>query len=82
MIIERMFKGHMLVRTVSNVMASYEEILIISFLLVVTVSIKVPSITLLKSLKKSKLLHERRNLLSQNNISTESKRESLLYMSL
>ena len=82
MIIERMFKGHMLIRKVSNVMASYDEILIISFLLVVTVSITVPSITLLKSLKKSKPLDERQKLVRQKNISTESKRESLSYKSL
>ena len=60
MIIERMFKGHMLVRTVSNVMASYDEILIISFLLVVNFNITDHSITLLKILKKSKPLDERR----------------------
>ena len=82
MIIERMLKGNMLVRTVSNVIASYDEILIISFLLVVTVSITVPSITLLKSLKKSKPLDERQKLVRQKNISTESKRESLSYKSL
>ena len=82
MIIERVFKGHMPIRTVSNVMASYDEILIISFLLVVKVSITVPSITLLKSLKKSKPLDERRKLVSQKNISTKSKRESLSYKSL
>ena len=82
MIIERMFKGHMLVRTVSNVMASYDEILIISLLLVVNFNITDHSLTLLKSLKKSKPLEERQKLVRQKSISTESKRESLSYKSL